>query len=81
MAGNYLLQLGRARVTEHRDGAPTGRKWGPGTFTIRDGVAQLTVGADHMTMAARTYTKAGRTYTVPCTDDPALAWVVARKGG
>lgn len=42
--GAYSMALSRAIATEHRDGKPTGRTWGPGTITVRNGLAQVKVG-------------------------------------
>lgn len=43
--GAYQLAQSRAMATEYRDGEPTGRKWGPGTITVRNGLAQVKTGA------------------------------------
>lgn len=43
--GAYTLAISRATATEYRDGEPTGRKWGPGTVTVRNGLAQVKLGS------------------------------------
>lgn len=44
-SGAYQLAQSRATATEYRDGEPTGRKWGPGTITVRNRLAQVKTGA------------------------------------
>lgn len=83
MGGAFILTLSRATVAEHRDGVPTGTRWGPGTVTIRDGVASLRVNdLVAQSMPATTYAKTGRgTYEVPHSSDEHTMWLVTRKGG
>lgn len=82
MAGAYQLTLSRATVTELRDGEPTGRKWGPGTVTIRDGVARMRVSsAEVATMPASTFTRhSARSWTIP-DQGGSVTWSVAKSCG
>lgn len=92
MSGAYQLAMSRATATEHHDGVPTGRTWGPGTVTVRGGVAVVKQGHQRHTVAAGTPVRehSGR-YVVPITAGPATdtaeavpegtTWVVTKSCG
>lgn len=92
--GAYTMAMSRATATEYRDGQPTGRKWGPGTVTVRNGLAQVKVGSGVVaTMPATATRNAAGQWVVTATDQltaEALAadavpmgttWVVAKNCG
>lgn len=77
------LALSRALVSaKDPQGRPTGATYGPGTLSVRSGLATITVGGRVVaTLTATTVERHGQNrYTVHGTDG-AGSWDVRRKGG
>jgi len=82
MAGAYRLALSRATVEVLDADGATIATHGPGTVTLRDGVAQLKVGGSVVTsMPATDVERAGarNRYTIAGTDG--TSWLVSKKCG
>lgn len=82
MGGAYQLTLSRATVVEVRDGEPTGRTWGPGTVTIRDGLARMRVSSVEVaSMPANTFVRiSSRSWTIH-EHEGTVTWQVAKSCG